>query len=166
MEVLAILANPQLTPTLTGKQGDSASDLAATPRCQRHRRLSDGEVAELLVSYVEGISVLDLAQRYGVHRLTVAEHLERNGIPRRACVRRLPTSRLPMLPSTTPPANRWPRWPSATASAHARSLGSSRRPTSLSARVLAGHLPPQARDHSRPRRKRSAESSFRRASAS
>jgi hypothetical protein len=47
---------------------------------QRHRRLSMTEVAELIKEYEQGALVKELAQRFGVHRVTVTALLQRHGV--------------------------------------------------------------------------------------
>ena len=47
------------------------------------RRLTSSEVAALAAEYHQGRSLDDLARVFGVHRRTVADHLERLGIARR-----------------------------------------------------------------------------------
>jgi AraC-like DNA-binding protein len=54
---------------------------------QKQRRLAPDQIADLLVRYTDGTSVLVLAEEYGVHRTTVMGLLEREGIPRRPCTR-------------------------------------------------------------------------------
>jgi transposase-like protein len=52
-----------------------------TPR--RAKRLSPPEVDQLVADYVEGQSVYQLADVYGIHRNTISRILERHGIDRR-----------------------------------------------------------------------------------
>jgi transposase len=44
------------------------------------RHLTDKEVEELVEAYRQGDSVYKLGRKYGIHRITVAEHLRRHGI--------------------------------------------------------------------------------------
>ncbi len=53
------------------------------------RRLSEGNVQDLVRSYAEGSSIDQLARRFSVHRTTVISHLDRRGVPRRRIVRKL-----------------------------------------------------------------------------
>jgi hypothetical protein len=48
------------------------------------RRLSGREVAELAASYEAGATVYELALRFKIHRVTVAQHLHRLGVKTRA----------------------------------------------------------------------------------
>ena len=47
---------------------------------QHQRRLSQTEVAELIKEYEQGASVNELAQRFGIHRVTVTALLRRRGM--------------------------------------------------------------------------------------
>ena len=50
---------------------------------QRQRRLRQEDVEQLRVDYSGGTKVNDIADRYGVARQTVLEHVRRMGLPRR-----------------------------------------------------------------------------------
>jgi predicted DNA-binding protein YlxM (UPF0122 family) len=92
VEVIALLAKHDLTPTLErllGQPDDDAHQPVVTTPRQQQRRLAPDQIATLLVMYVEGTSVQQLADEFSLHRTTVMEHLERNGIPRRPCLRQL-----------------------------------------------------------------------------
>lgn len=67
---------------------DERVTVVPRPR-QQQRRLAHDQIADLLVKYTDGTSVLALAEEYGIHRTTVMEILEREGIPRRPCTRRM-----------------------------------------------------------------------------
>ena len=56
---------------------------------QKQVRLGEREVLKLVSQYLQGQSVPELVERWGVHRTTVFDHLERQGVPRRATKRRL-----------------------------------------------------------------------------
>ncbi len=56
------------------------------------RRLTPPEVAALAAEYQHGRSLDDLAREFGVHHRTVADHLERVGIARRANLPKLTPS--------------------------------------------------------------------------
>ncbi len=94
MEILALLANTGLLSTL-GQLHDLIANLDLSPKSepelprpvQRVAKLRSDEVAILCITYTGGVSVAQLAELYGIHRTTVMAHLERNGIPRRACTR-------------------------------------------------------------------------------
>ena len=44
------------------------------------RRLSEGDVTELITRYSEGATVYDLAERFSIHRTTVSGHLHRRDV--------------------------------------------------------------------------------------
>lgn len=44
-------------------------------------RLDEGQASQLIKEYIGGDAVGTLAVRYGIHRVTVAEHLRRRNIP-------------------------------------------------------------------------------------
>jgi hypothetical protein len=46
--------------------------------------LTASEVDRLVADYQAGVGVLELADRYGIHRATVAAHLRRRDVPRRS----------------------------------------------------------------------------------
>lgn len=46
---------------------------------RQQRRLSPQQIHELLEEYRNGATARDLADRYGIHRLTVAQHIKRSG---------------------------------------------------------------------------------------
>lgn len=46
------------------------------------RRLSRTDIDQLIAAYRDGATVIQLAAEFGVHRTTVGEHLDRNGVPR------------------------------------------------------------------------------------
>jgi lambda repressor-like predicted transcriptional regulator len=50
---------------------------------QTSRQLRAGETAELARAYESGASLKELASRYGIHKHTVSNILERQGVPRR-----------------------------------------------------------------------------------
>jgi DNA invertase Pin-like site-specific DNA recombinase len=45
------------------------------------RRLAEDKVDELIEAYLSGMSANAVAAQFGVHRTTVAAHLERRGMP-------------------------------------------------------------------------------------
>ena len=53
------------------------------------RRLSQGEIKQLIHRYREGASIDGLARRYGIHRTTVIHHLDQAGVARRRVVRKM-----------------------------------------------------------------------------
>ncbi|GAG09276.1 unnamed protein product, partial [marine sediment metagenome] len=46
------------------------------------RRLCPNDVDDLIAAYCTGAPINELADRYGLHRTTVAAHLDRHQIPR------------------------------------------------------------------------------------
>lgn len=67
--------------------------LAPEPR-QRQNRLKPDEVTALCDEYRSGKSVRELAARYQIHRTTVLDHLNRNGVERRPNRKKLVGARL------------------------------------------------------------------------
>lgn len=62
---------------------DKTGELSRESRSRARRtarRLSDGDVAELVTRYQEGATVYDLAERFSIHRTTVSGHLHRRGV--------------------------------------------------------------------------------------
>jgi DNA-binding CsgD family transcriptional regulator len=53
------------------------------PGFQTQRRLRSDEIAELVEAYRSGKAIKELASTFGVHRATVAAHLEAQGVTRR-----------------------------------------------------------------------------------
>ena len=53
---------------------------AADPVRQVHHRLGSAEVVDLIEAYSEGRSIEQLAQRFGIHRVTVTALLRRHGV--------------------------------------------------------------------------------------
>jgi len=53
------------------------------PSKQHQRRLRPEDVERLSVDYLAGAKVTDLAQRFGITRQTVLDHVRRLGLPRR-----------------------------------------------------------------------------------
>jgi transposase-like protein len=47
------------------------------------RRLTRSEIEEVVDGYQSGRSLVDIAQEFGIHHRTVADHLERLGVARR-----------------------------------------------------------------------------------
>jgi DNA-binding NarL/FixJ family response regulator len=47
------------------------------------RELRECEVAELVTGYQAGATVYELAKRFKIHRTTVSQHLQRQGVPMR-----------------------------------------------------------------------------------
>jgi len=70
-------------------QSDDRCHFSDRRTVQRQRRLTPSEIVSLAQEYAAGATVNRLADRFGVHRTTVLMHLERQGISRRRCVRRM-----------------------------------------------------------------------------
>jgi hypothetical protein len=80
------------------KPADGKGRLASTSPLKPHRgtwvtqvqrRLPAEAVVELVKAYKAGRTLKELAVEFQIHRRTVAAHLERHGVPRRAHVQRL-----------------------------------------------------------------------------
>ena len=56
---------------------------------QKVRQLSPAQVDDLVERYRAGASAPQLAEVFGIHRLTVLEHLKRRDVPRRANTRKM-----------------------------------------------------------------------------
>jgi transposase-like protein len=67
---------------LAGRSDDGPSNRSPQSR-QFQRRLSPDEVAELVEAYEEGATQQQLVVRFGIHKTTVAAHLDRAGITNR-----------------------------------------------------------------------------------
>ncbi len=83
------------TPPESGLGGDRAvideetGQLSNPARRNVQRRLTDPEIDELVNEYQTGRTLADLASVLGIHRQTVAAHLEKRGIQRRANRRKM-----------------------------------------------------------------------------
>ena len=71
---------------------------SVAPRChsvinrtaeQVQHRLSEAKVEMLLQDHALGLSCAELTKKYGIHRVTVFEHLRRHGIEARTTMRKL-----------------------------------------------------------------------------
>jgi len=86
VEVIALLAKPEVGPTLEAALGGQREDQSApiTRRSvQRQRRLTPSEITHLAQDYTVGSTANQLAVSYGIHRTTVLKHLEQRGVDRR-----------------------------------------------------------------------------------
>ena len=61
----------------------SPAPAPAADRPDRQRRLGPDDIGRLVAGYNAGATAKDLAAEYGIHRRTVAAHLERAGVLRR-----------------------------------------------------------------------------------
>lgn len=89
---MGLLSNPRTSASLEVRQltPDDLPEPSTPPkRRQVQRRLPASTIDELVEAYHEGASVPQLVKRYSISRVTVLSHLERRGIPRRPCVRKL-----------------------------------------------------------------------------
>lgn len=50
-------------------------------RVHAQRRLSGGEIADLVGTYQPGMTMKELASEFGLHRTTVSSHLAEQGVP-------------------------------------------------------------------------------------
>jgi transposase len=84
VEAMRLYSNQAVSSlALVELQVDAATRLRPADRAvarQAHHRLSQPEVAELIVAYREQVSVKDLAERFGIHRVTVTALLRRHGV--------------------------------------------------------------------------------------
>jgi Helix-turn-helix domain len=79
-------SNPDSGPSLPdvdGVDSPTAASAARRPSRSVQRRLSPSELMTIAADYQHGRSLDALAREFGVHRRTVADHLERLGIARR-----------------------------------------------------------------------------------
>ena len=79
-------SNPGSTVLRAGVDGVDSPTAGSAARCSTkpvQRRLTPSEVAAAAAEYQHGRSLDDLAREFGVHRRTVADHLDRLGIARR-----------------------------------------------------------------------------------
>jgi AraC-like DNA-binding protein len=53
------------------------------------RRLSDADIDDLVRSHGPGVSIDSLARRFGVHRTTILQHVDRRGVRRPAVARKM-----------------------------------------------------------------------------
>lgn len=74
--VLSLISDATRCKTPTGNRNKKRLQ-------QRVRRLSEDEVDQLVSGYQQGDSVYTLGRRFGIHRVTVSEHLRRAGIETR-----------------------------------------------------------------------------------
>lgn len=85
-EVLANLTAAMRVLCNLVARGELSEVLAASPRPGRpitgaNRRLSPAEIDQIVEDYKTGVgSIYDLADIYGVHRNTVAQHLKARGV--------------------------------------------------------------------------------------
>ncbi len=93
-------SNPGVRTRLAGLRASAGLPHASTtdrpwdtttssPIRQAQRRLSSVVADEMTHAYVEGHSIDELAQKYGVNRTTVISHLDKRGIERRRVVRKM-----------------------------------------------------------------------------
>jgi hypothetical protein len=68
---------------------DETGQLSNPARRLIQRRLRGTDVDQLVTGYRAGRSLPDLADAFGVHRRTVAAHLERRGVQRRESLRKV-----------------------------------------------------------------------------
>lgn len=60
-----------------------------TKRRQKQRRLDPDQILELVSQYLDGQSVRQLTEAWGIHRTTVLDHLQRHDVPRRVSKRKM-----------------------------------------------------------------------------
>ncbi len=69
-------------PTSTSTRGDARGPVTQSVR-KAVTRLNEDQVSQLVLEYLDGDLVSVLAARYGIHRVTVNEHLRRRNVPAR-----------------------------------------------------------------------------------
>lgn len=74
--------------------GEETGQLSNPPRRSVQRRLTDPEIDELVHEYQTGRTLADLASVVGIHRRTVAAHLEKRGVRRRENRRKMTDDRV------------------------------------------------------------------------
>jgi uncharacterized protein (DUF433 family) len=89
VEVLALLANPNLAVELGGQTSEDTDPEPIEVARQHQVRLSPARVDELALAYQRGATVQELVEQFGVHRTTVLNHLKRRDVARRANIRKL-----------------------------------------------------------------------------
>ena len=70
---------PELDPPPTTPRGLKKKGTALNPP---QRRLSPTDIDDLIAAYRAGATIIQLAMEFGIHRTTVAGHLDRHGVPR------------------------------------------------------------------------------------
>ena len=60
-----------------------ATTVQTRPSKQQQRRLHPDDIEHLRAGYLGGVKVADLAERFGIARQTVLEHVRRLGLPHR-----------------------------------------------------------------------------------
>lgn len=94
VDLLQVLSSPSLLLNGMLNKGTSVetappADRSPVRKLQTQHRMIEDEVVRMLADYVAGQSVGQLAKSHRLHRTTVLEHLERNGIDRRPHIRKL-----------------------------------------------------------------------------
>jgi AraC-like DNA-binding protein len=96
--VVVIVPAPPHASTRRTPKGPFASRESAIPEEKGRlsnpvqRRLSAAQVDELVERYRQGASIGALGRHFLVHRITIINHLDRRGIPRRRTVRKMTDS--------------------------------------------------------------------------
>lgn len=65
-----------ISPIEVGRQGE----IEVKQLRQQQKRLTEREIAEIVVKYNSGISTYNLAKEYGCHRRTISDNLKKQGI--------------------------------------------------------------------------------------
>jgi lambda repressor-like predicted transcriptional regulator len=94
---MKLLSNPgrslSVSPPLTTMDLDDGRETVHVDsafQCKGRPKLTPLTVAELVKAYEAGATVRELVFQFGMHRATVLAHLERQGVPRRPQLRKLP----------------------------------------------------------------------------
>jgi transposase-like protein len=88
VDLLGQLSNPsdQVNQGIPSLGDRVAPAIASSPNARGRRpgRLDEPQIKVLIEAYQLGATVKDLAVEHGIHRVTVMEHLRRNGIRTRS----------------------------------------------------------------------------------
>ena len=79
MDLIGLYSNPGSQSLPVSSLEEAANDgsvTASRPRRQHQRRLSSKEIERLSEDRRAGMTVMELADRYGIHRTTVMNHLK------------------------------------------------------------------------------------------
>jgi hypothetical protein len=82
VELVRLYSNLSAAPLGGARSACSATrpaEASKRPR-QHHRRLGPAEVAKLIETYGQGVTIKQLAERFGIHRVTVSALLHRHGV--------------------------------------------------------------------------------------
>jgi hypothetical protein len=64
-------------------QSQSSDERIISELHQQQKRLSDEEISRVVAGYERGLTVYELAEQFGCHRITISNHLKANGVKMR-----------------------------------------------------------------------------------